>query len=225
MWFNDKNSFVGKRVRTAADSRELLDLHRFLAESFAVRAESRDGSKKGHVKRVEMIVGVLVRAMLKNDYPDFTAEYADNIILASTLHDIGKIAVSDSILQKEELTEKESAALMEHCLKGRQILDEIAQKLGGGTYIEAAKRIAYSHHERWNGCGYPERLKGNEIPLEARVVAIAHAADALLAQEKLSLEEATVALREFAGVYYDPYLTDMLLTQGEEIMRIINIEK
>lgn len=223
MWFKDKNAFVGKRVRTAADSRELLELHRFLAESFAVRAESRDGSKKGHIKRVELLTGILVRAMLAGDYPDFTAEYADNIILASTLHDIGKIAVKDEILTKSELTEKESRELKEHCLEGEKILREISEKLGGGTYIEAAKIMARSHHERWNGCGYPDRLKGEQIPLPARIVAVAHGFESFVNEGKLSISESANAMREFAGVYYDPALTDLLLSQMPEIEKVMNI--
>lgn len=220
MWFKDKNAFVGKRMRTSADSRELLELHRFLAESFAVRAESRNGSKKAHIKRVEQFTGILVRAMLASDYPDFTAEYGDNIVLASTLHDIGKIAVNDEILLKANLNEKESRILQEHTLRGEEILSEISKKLGGGTYIEAARIIAKFHHERFNGCGYPDRLKGEEIPLPARIVSVALGFEGFL-NSGLSADESASAMREFAGVYYDGALTDLFLSRMNEIENVI----
>ena len=227
MWFKDKNSFVGKRFRTTADSKELLELHGPLAESFASRAEDRRGGADKHLSRVKELTGVLVRAMLENSYPDFTAEYADNIILASALHDIGKIAVSDEILTREgQLTDRESEQLMSHTLEGEKILNDIAGKVGGGTYIALAAVIARCHHERWNGCGYPDRLKGEEIPLAARIVAITDGFDCLAGGSSYSKgigpAEAAAAMRQFAGQYYDPALTDIFLSRLNKIEEIYN---
>ncbi len=220
MWFKDKNAFVEKRLRTAADSRELLELHRYLAESFASRAEKRDGSGGGHIKRVQLLTGILTGAMLRRDYPELTAEYADNIVLASTLHDIGKIAVRDDILEKKELTEREAELLKAHTIEGEKILGEISLRLGGGTYIEAARLIAKSHHERWNGCGYPDRLKGGDIPLGARIVSLTDGLDCLVWGEGLTVDNALGALREFSGVYYDPEITDIFISREKEIKEI-----
>ncbi len=223
MWFNDKNAFVGKRFRTAADSKELLELHTLLGECLAVRAESRDGSSKGHVRRVRELTGILVRAMLRADYPDFTAEYADNMVLASTLHDVGKICVRDAILtKKEELSKSEADELMLHTVEGGKILADISSALGGGTYIAVAAVAARSHHERWNGCGYPDRLKGKEIPLAARVIAIADGFDCLVDGGKTDIAQAASAMREFAGIYYDPMLTDIFLSSLSEIESVYN---
>lgn len=225
MWFKDKNAFAGKRFRTTADSRELLELHGCLAESFASRAEDRSGGADKHLERVKQLTGILVRAMLENNYPDLTAEYADNIILASPMHDIGKIAVSDDILMKEgRLTDKESEQLMNHTLEGEKILSEIAGKVGGGTYIALAAVIARYHHERWNGCGYPDRLKGEEIPLAARIVAIADGFDCLAGGNSYSkgmgAAEAANAMREFAGTYYDPAMTEIFLSRLNRIEEV-----
>ncbi len=225
MWFNDKSVFVGKRFRTTADSKELLELHGLLAECFASRAEDRTGGADGHIRRVKQLAGILVRAMLENNYPDFTAEYADNIILASALHDLGKIAVSDAILAKKgELNVKESQLMQSHTLEGAKILEDISAALGGGTYTAVAAVIARGHHERWNGCGYPDRLKGEDIPLAARVTAIVDGFDCLAAgspySRKLELSEAFKAVREFSGIYYDPVLTDMFLSKSEQIAEI-----
>lgn len=226
MWFKDKNAFVGKRFRTAADTKELLELHRLLAFELAVRAESRDGSREGHVRRVEQLTGILARALLDSGYPDFTAEYADNIILASTLHDVGKITVRDSVLTKKgELNKSEADELMLHTVEGGKILDKISAALGGGTYISVAAVIAKHHHERWNGCGYPDRLKGEAIPLPARIAAIADGFDCLAGERKMNIAEAASAVREFAGVYYDPALTDIFLSRMTEIEAVYNLFK
>lgn len=223
LWFKDKNAFVGKRFRTAADTRELLELHRLLAESFASRAESRDGSRHEHIKRVEQLTGIIVRAMLDSGYTDFTAEYADNIILASTLHDVGKITVRDNVLNKKgELNKIEADELMLHTVEGGKILDEISAALGGGTYISVAAVIAKYHHERWNGCGYPDRLKGENIPLAARIVAIADGFDCLAGEKGTDIDEAAEAMREFSGIYYDPALTDIFLSRLSAIKDVYN---
>lgn len=225
MWFKDKNAFVGKRFATSADTKELLDLHRLFGRTLAERAESRDGSRSGHISRVEQLTGILARAMLMADYPGFTAEYADNVILASTLHDVGKIAVSDTVLSKTgELNRAEAEELMRHAPEGGNILAEISEKLGGGTYISVAAAVARYHHERWNGCGYPDRLKGDEIPLPARIVSIADGFDLLAGEKKMDLDAAAVAMREFVGVYYDPTLTDIFLSCLPAIKEVYNIK-
>ncbi|MCH5187767.1 MAG: HD domain-containing protein [Oscillospiraceae bacterium] len=223
MWFKDKNAFVGKRFATAADTKELLELHRYFGRTLAERAESRDGSRAGHISRVEQLTGILVRAMIMADYPDFTSEYADNVILASTLHDVGKIAVSDAVLAKSgELSRAEAEELMRHAPEGGNILEEISEKLGGGTYISVAAVVARYHHERWNGCGYPDRLKGAEIPLPARIVSIADGFDCIVGEKKMDIDAAAVAMREFVGVYYDPALTDIFLSRLSAIKEVYN---
>ena len=223
MWFKDKNAFVGKRFATSADTKELLELHRLFGRTLAERAESRDGSRAGHVSRVEQLTGILVRAMMMADYPGFTAEYADNIVLPSTLHDVGKIAVSDAVLTKESrLSKAEAEELMRHAPEGGKMLEEISEKLGGGTYISVAAVVARYHHERWNGCGYPDRLKGEEIPLPARIVSIADGFDCIAGEKKMDLDAAALAMREFAGVYYDPALTDIFLSRLLAIKEVYN---
>lgn len=223
MWFKDKNAFVGRRFATSADTKELLELHRLFGRTLAERAESRDGSRAGHVSRVEQLTGILVRAMIMADYPGFTAEYADNVIMASTLHDVGKIAVSDTVLSKTgELNKAEAEELMRHTLEGAGLLEEISEKLGGGTYISVAAVVARFHHERWNGCGYPDRLKGEDIPLPARIVSIADGFDLLAGENKMDIEATAAAMREFAGVYYDPALTDIFLSRLPAIKEVYN---
>ena len=223
MWFKDKNAFVGRRFTSSADTKELLELHRLFGRVLAERAESRDGSRAEHVSRVEQLTGLLVRAMIMADYPGFTAEYADNVILAATLHDVGKIAVSDAVLSKSgELSKAEAEELMRHTTEGAALLEEISEKLGGGTYISVAAVVARFHHERWNGCGYPDRLKGDEIPLPARIVSIADGFDLLAGEKKTDIDEAAAAMREFAGVYYDPVLTDIFLSRLLAIKEVYN---
>lgn len=222
MWFKDKNSFVGKRYNLAADSGELMRLSGIFARVLAERAESRDGGRAAHVERVSQLTGILARAMLAEGYPDFSAEYADNIITASVLHDVGKLAVSDAVLAKKgKLSSAEAEELMRHTVEGGRLLDSVAEKIGEGTYIPIAAAIARYHHERWNGCGYPDRLGGEDIPLPARMVALADGFDCFVESGR-SPDEAAEAVEAFGGVYYDPRLTEIFLRRLAAIKKLYN---
>ena len=107
-------------------------------------------------------------------YDDYIRDqYIDDIYLSATLHDIGKVGIPDTILQKPgKLTEEEFEAIKKHTIYGKKVIDEITRFLEDKSIFNLAEKIAYSHHEKWNGSGYPEGLSGDNIPLSARIVAL-----------------------------------------------------
>ena len=168
-------------------------------------AEHRDDDTGEHVRRVSRTSGLLARLAGLSD------EKVELIQLASPLHDIGKIGIPDSILRKPgALTPHERRIMETHTGIGHKILSQSDSKL-----MRLAREIAMSHHERWDGLGYPNRLTGEAIPLTGRIVCLADVFDALLSKRcykpAYSVAEATDVVRGSAGKQFDPALAEMLL--------------
>lgn len=160
--------------------------------------EYRDGTTGDHVSRVATISKLIAEGL------GFTPERARMIYLAAPLHDIGKIGISDSILQKPgRLSPEEFSVMREHVLIGARILDD-----GSSELIRIAALIAQSHHEKWDGTGYPERLAGETIPIEGRIVAVADVFDALCSarpyKEAWPVEKAYEEIVSLEGKHFDP---------------------
>ena len=141
------------------------------------------------------------------------------------MHDVGKIAVPDAILQKPgRLTPEEFEIMKLHAQKGGEIIQESFGRMGNEQYLEIACHIAKYHHEKWNGKGYPEGLKRKEIPLCARIMAIADVFDAVSADRcyraALPLDECFEIIQEGSGQDFDPILAEVFLDLREEICRI-----
>ena len=136
------------------------------------------------------------------------------------MHDVGKIATPDEILQKPgPLTIEERAVMELHTGVGHQILDGSESEL-----LRMAATVALTHHERWDGGGYPQGLQGEEIPIEGRIVAVADVFDALLSDRcyrpAMSLEEAVTMMREGKGTHFDPRVAAVLLDNLEEVLSL-----
>jgi putative two-component system response regulator len=146
----------------------------------ALLAEYRDPETGGHIQRTKHYVRTLAEAMSAR-YPDtLTPEYIDLLYRSAPLHDIGKVAVNDSILLKPgELTSEEFSEMKRHTLVGSEVIRRAEMLLGEKSFLSVAREIAEFHHERWDGSGYPHGLKGEEIPLNAQLMAIADIYDAL----------------------------------------------
>jgi putative two-component system response regulator len=149
----------------------------------------------------------------------------DIIVRAAPLHDIGKVAVPDSILMKNgRLTDEERVTMCKHTLYGKQALEKAEKEIGHTPYLEIAKQIAYSHHERWDGSGYPDALAGEDIPLPARIMAIADVYDALISKrhykEAMSHQDAVTIMDESRGTHFDPFVYDTFKQVGDEFMGI-----
>lgn len=162
---------------------ELMVTQDVTIQCMASLAETRDVDTGDHIRRTQFYVKALAEA-LKNNI-EFSKLLSRSIIVlmykSAPLHDIGKVGVPDNILLKKgSLTKEEFEEMKRHTVYGRDALREAEKMLGTNSFLRFAKEIAYSHHERWDGTGYPEGLKGNEIPLSGRLMAIADVYDALI---------------------------------------------
>lgn len=186
-------------------------------------AESRDPDTGFHLERIALYSTRLATALRQRpDYADrVSAAFIRAIGLSSALHDIGKVGIEDSILLKPgRLTLEERKRIEKHTHIGEECLRQIQSRIGDPEFLEMARQIAISHHERWDGSGYPNRLKGNDIPLAAQIVTIADVYDALSVQrvykEAYSHEQCVQMMRDGAGTHFNPHLVEVFLSiQGE----------
>ena len=138
-------------------------------------------------------------------------KFCKDMIKAAPMHDLGKIAVPDAILQKPgRFTDEEFEKMKEHAAKGGDIVREILKETDDNEFKVLAENVARYHHERWDGSGYPEKIAGDSIPYEARIMAIADVYDALVSKrvykERMSFEKADSIIMEGMGVHFDPSL-------------------
>ncbi len=192
-------------------------------------AESRDVDTGKHVERVGEICYLLAKALEEKPDPAESAplppNLADAIRTAAPLHDIGKVAVSDLILQKPgKLTVEEFEAMKLHTTAGHNLLADVDNSHPGNNFISMGKEIALYHHEKWNGKGYPTGLAEREIPVSARIMALADVYDALTHQRcykpAMSHQEAMDIILEGNGSHFDPYLVELFQSLESDIIRV-----
>lgn len=186
--------------------------------------ESRDGTTGEHVKHSSIYTEYLVKKMLETGLykGQLTFDFVSYIKKAAPMHDIGKITVSDNILRKPgALTEEEYAAMKLHTQEGAKLIKENMGRLAEPEFVKIASNMANFHHEKWNGKGYPNGLKGEEIPLEARIMAVADVFDALVAKRQykngMSLEEAKVIMEKDRGESFEDGLLDLFFSDMQEL--------
>ncbi|MBR5943966.1 MAG: HD domain-containing protein, partial [Lachnospiraceae bacterium] len=173
--------------------------------------ENRDKNTGDHVKKTAAYTKMILREMKKKGiYPDIVNDkYVENVTNSTPLHDVGKIKVSDLILNKPgKLTDEEFEIMKTHTTSGEQIIENAMKIVPDSDYLIEAKNIATYHHEKWDGTGYPKGLKGEEIPLSARVMAVADVFDALVSKrsykEPFPFEKAVDIIKEGSGKHFDP---------------------
>ena len=198
-----------------------------IISSFAGLIESRDDSTGQHVKRTGSFVKIILDSMReKNIYPDeLYDEFSEIVELAAPLHDVGKITVPDDILCKPgKLTGEEYEKIKEHTVEGEVIINRYLKNIEEDEFIQKAREIVLSHHERWDGTGYPNKLKGYEIPLAARIMAVADVFDALISKrcykDAIELEDAFKIIEDGAGSQFDPSIVEAFLSKKEKIKSI-----
>jgi HD-GYP domain-containing protein (c-di-GMP phosphodiesterase class II) len=208
-------------------SRELLMTRDAVVFGLAKLAESRDSDTGLHLERIALYSTRLAAAMRRQPrYRDVVdADFVSNIGVSSALHDIGKVGVEDSILLKPgRLTHDEHFRIQSHVQLGAECIRQIQRRLAGSEFLDMAREIALYHHERWDGRGYPVGLSGAEIPLAARVVAVADVYDALrtrrVYKEALPHDECVRIIREDAGTHFDPDLVDVFLSIQQQFREI-----
>ena len=191
-------------------------------------AESRDEDTGEHIERTREICYLLAKRLQEKPNPSEPPppeNLAENIRTAAPLHDIGKVAVSDLILQKPgKLTPEEFETMKTHTTAGHVLLADVDNLHPGNNFIHMGKEIALYHHEKWNGKGYPTGLAAFEIPISARIMALADVYDALTHQRcykpAMSHEEAMSIILEGKGSHFDPYLVDLFVELENDIVRV-----
>ena len=206
-----KNYNKELKKEVAAKTKRITDLHDKLIIGMATMVESRDNSTGGHIKRTSEVVRILTEEIMKDNSLQLTNEFCEDLIKAAPLHDLGKIAISDEILRKPgRFTPEEYQKMKYHAVEGARVVHEILVDSDDKEYSRIAENVAHYHHERIDGSGYPNSLKGDEIPLEARIMAIADVYDALVSKrvykEKYSFEDANQIILEGMGTQFDSRL-------------------
>ena len=220
------DAFINKPVTTAellahvqAAERVLsLETREVAIFALARLAESRDQETGEHLERVRSYARLLAQELTKD--PDFRqqidAEFIRLLYLTSPLHDIGKVGIPDSVLLKPgRLTDEEFRIMQRHTTIGAETLDAALQRFPKVRFLVMAREIAASHHERWDGRGYPEGLAGDDIPLCSRLVSVADVYDALTTKrcykEAYSHSTAVEIIQEGCGTQFDPKIVDAFL--------------
>ena len=180
--------------------------------------ENRDKGTGGHIERTSIYIRILINEMKAgNVYADDMLGWdIDKIISSARMHDLGKITITDLIVNKPgKLTPEEYEVMKTHTIEGERIIDEIISKTGEGDFLRNAKLFAGTHHERWDGKGYPRGLKGLEIPLHGRIMAVVDVYDALVSEKlykkAFTDEEAARIIMENSGVHFDPKIVEVFL--------------
>lgn len=211
----------------ALRTKELALTQEVTIYSLASLAETRDPETGGHILRTQRYVRALARQL--KTVPMFkkilTDEVIDLIYNSAPLHDIGKVGVADSILLKPgKLTNEEFAEMKNHTIYGRNALKVAEEKLGDNSFMQYARKIAYTHHEKWDGSGYPEGLKGQKIPVSGRLMAIADVYDALISKRvykpPFSHTKAMEIITKASGTHFDPVMVENLLAIEDEFLQI-----
>ncbi|RNC28785.1 MAG: Cyclic di-GMP phosphodiesterase response regulator RpfG [Candidatus Dichloromethanomonas elyunquensis] len=196
-------------------------------ETLGTLAEYRDPETGGHIKRTMNYVRFLAEKL--RNHPNFESflsdETIENLWKSAPLHDVGKVGVPDSILLKQgKLTPEEYTEMQKHTIFGRDALTTSVSKLGTNSFLKIAQEMAYTHHEKWNGSGYPQGLKGEQIPISGRLMAVADVYDALITSRvykpALSHYQAVNIIRECRGKAFDPQIVDVFLQFKDHFHRI-----
>lgn len=179
--------------------------------------ECRNSKGDGHISRTQNYLKIFIEALRENElYKDKVESWTvDSILQSCRLHDLGKIAIRDSLLKKTtKLTEEEFEEIKTHATIGVEVIEKM-QSIQDNKFLEHAKIFAGTHHEKWDGTGYPNGLKTEEIPLQGRLMAIADVYDALISErpykKAFAHDEAVRIIEEGKGTYFDPNLVDIFL--------------
>jgi len=198
--------------------------------AMAALADTRDNETGDHIRRTQDYVRALAEAARRHGLyqPELDAELVELLYKSAPLHDIGKVGISDAILRKPGRLDAEEFAIMRtHAKLGRDAIANAERYFGGTTsFLTIAKEMAYSHHERWDGKGYPEGLAGEAIPLCGRIMAIADVYDALVSDRiykaAIPHAEAVTVIESERGHHFDPALVDVFLEIAPVFLAINN---
>ena len=201
--------------------------HYEMVMGFATLVENKDDNTGGHIRRSSAYAQMIAKNLRKNKkYKNqITKDFLDNLVQSAPMHDIGKIGIPDAILQKPgKLTEEEFEKMKEHPVIGGKIIEDTFGHLFNGEYENMAYQVAMYHHEKWNGKGYPTGLRETEIPLSARIMAVADVFDAVSAKrcyrDAMPLETCYDIIKRGRGTDFDPDIVDAFFADKSKIEEI-----
>ncbi|MCQ2535646.1 MAG: HD domain-containing protein [Lachnospiraceae bacterium] len=203
--------------------------HEEMLMGFATLLEKKDGGTGGHIRRTSEYAVIIAKELSKlpKHKKHINREYLKSLRQAAPMHDIGKISIPDNILQKPgKLTDEEFAIMKTHSAEGAKIIKETFSHLVDDGEDRMAYKVALNHHEKWNGRGYPNGLKEEEIPLCARIMAVADVFDAVSAKrcyrDAMPLEKCFAIIYEGKGTDFDPEIVDAFFERQREIVKVYN---
>ena len=206
------------------DKTELEEFQKEMLHSFADLVESRDGNTGEHIKRTTEYVRIIAEELRKNSKysKQMTVDYIDMLMQSAPMHDVGKIAIPDSILQKPgKLTDEEFAIIKNHTVEGEKIIRQSFKNIGDKECAETARLTALYHHEKWNGRGYPEGISGEDIPLCARIMAVADVFDAVSQdrcyRKAMTMEQSFAIIEKGSGSDFDPEIAGAFLSARSRV--------
>ena len=220
------------RIKTHLNIDEIIrertsQLHRLQNSIISVLAdmvENRDKGTGGHIERTSVYIKILIEKMKElGVYSEEIQGWdVEKMISSARMHDLGKISITDTIVNKPgKLTSDEYDIMKSHAVEGERIIDEIVAKTGEGDFLRNAKLFAGTHHERWDGKGYPRGLKGTEIPLQGRIMAIVDVYDALVSdrpyKKAFSDKDAIEIIMQNSGSHFDPKLTELFYKVRDDL--------
>jgi len=205
-------------------TKKITELKNAIMETIAELVERRDDATGGHISRTSKLFKIVTDAMIaKGMNIGKTSLDIEQIILSAQLHDVGKIAIDDSILRKPgKLDKDEFEAMKKHTTIGGEIIKEIQNKTEESEFLEYAYTFAVYHHEKWDGSGYPFGIAAEKIPLPARLMALIDVYDALISErpykKAFTREEAVKIIADGKGTHFDPVLTDLFLSVSDKLI-------
>jgi putative two-component system response regulator len=225
-FLKDKNAYLETQV--ANRTKDIIDLQEVTILTLATLAETRDAATGHHIRRTKLYIQLLAKAMQKQPFYSsiLTDQMIDIFVKSAPLHDIGKVGIPDNILLKPgRLTPAEFEIMQRHTTIGQRAIENAECQLKKKVeFLQYAKEIAHSHHEKWDGSGYPEGLKGEAIPLSARLMAVADVYDALVSARvykvAMSHEKAMEIIMEGRGTQFDPNIVDTFQRLNPEFRAI-----
>ena len=221
----DRDELIRKRTAQLSErTAQLIRLQNGIVFTLADIVENRDKSTGGHIDRTTLYIKLLINAMKERGlYAEEMRHWDTELVISSArLHDVGKIAIPDIILNKPgSLTQEEFNTMKTHAAEGVRIIDQIVFRTGEAEFLCNAKLCAAYHHERWDGSGYPHGMKGANIPLQARVMALVDVYDALISErpykKPFTEEEALRIIMEGSGKHFDPLVADVFVRIKDQI--------
>ena len=209
-------------------SENVMKMQDGLIVLIADMVENRDSDTGAHIQKTASYVQIILDGLKRKGYytEQLTPQYAEYVVKSAPLHDTGKIKIPDRILNKPgRFTPEEFEIMKTHTTLGKEIIDKAISTVEGESYLSEARNMAAYHHERWDGKGYPDGLKEEEIPLSARIMAVADVFDALTSKRvykpAFAMDTALEMIREGMGTQFDPKCVEVFLEAVPEIEAVL----